>query len=464
MSLRDPEVNIPSVHSWKTHKRMEKLEELKKNLNVVLLIAQRMLTVRAYMEKRILAEGTGSSEKKARVVAAEVSLNILAPRPSLRALTYQGFSFSLSEPLTFHDRIAKLCHEKFDNVVADIPENLVGRKVIAGIVMETKTTKTFDVISIASGTRFIKGAALTTDGHVLVDSHAEILAARGMRKFLYYHLTKLSKGEKSTVLQRIEGEQAELAPDIQFHLYISTAPCGDGAIFTHSSGQSEEEHDDSHKPIFAKNKQGLLRTKLEQSEGMPPTKKVRESHQYQDMNNVRRGERLRVMSCSDKICKWNLLGMQGALLATQMKPVYFSSITLGTFYNHGHIARAMCCRLEKGCRVPSLPDGYKVNHPLLGAVSRKKNPRRSVEKSKKLCINWNSADECAELTNGTTGVPNISSGFAKHKGYSRLCKQGMLRSYENICRSAGLLELVKDDYLETKNVSKRYQRCKKSPI
>ncbi|XP_021342859.1 double-stranded RNA-specific adenosine deaminase-like [Mizuhopecten yessoensis] len=180
------------------------------------------------------------------------------------------------------------------------------------------------------------------------------------------------------------------------------------------------------------------------------------------MNNVRRGERLRVMSCSDKICKWNLLGMQGALLATLMKPVYFSSITLGTLYNHGHIARAMCCRLENSCRVPYVPDGYKVNHPLLGAVSQKKNPRRSVEKSKAICINWNSADECAELTNGTTGVPNISSGFAKDKVYSRLCKQGMLRSYENICRSAGLLELVKDEYLETKNVSKRYQRCKKA--
>ncbi|XP_021342857.1 double-stranded RNA-specific adenosine deaminase-like isoform X2 [Mizuhopecten yessoensis] len=455
-------------------------------------------TVQAYIGKRKLAEGTGSSKKKARWDAAESSLNMLAPRPSPRALTYPGFSlapsppiidknagicpagadpisilnefaqkkgleltfpdpdvsgadhermftlgaildnvtyprasastikeakreasrtalrhlkqkkiyqftsglsaFSISEPLTFHDRIAKLCHEKFNTVVADIPENLAGRKVIAGIVMETKTTNTFDVISIASGNRFIKGDALTTDGHVLVDSHAEILAARGMRKFLYYHLTKLSKGEKSTVLQRIEGEQAELAPDIQFHLYISTAPCGDGATFTHSSGQSEVEPDGSHNPIFDDNKQGLLRTKVEQ----------------------------------------------------------------GTLYNHGHIARAMCCRLEKSCRIRSLPDGYKVNHPLLGAVSRTKEPLRSVEKSTALCINWNSADECAELTNGTTGVPNISSGFAQHKADSRLCKQGMLRSYAEICRSAGLLELVKDDYLETKNVSKRYQRCKKA--
>ena len=52
-----------------------------------------------------------------------------------------------------------------------------------------------------------------------------------------------------------------MKPNVEFHLYINTAPCGDGATFSRTDRDLRMMSE--HFPLFDNAKQGILRTKVE---------------------------------------------------------------------------------------------------------------------------------------------------------------------------------------------------------
>ena len=168
--------------------------------------------------------------------------------------------------------------------------------------------------------------------------------------------------------------------------------------------------------IFYRASRGQARVKIESGEGT-----VLATNTYQTWDGILGGgERLLTMSCSDKIARWNVLGVQGCLLSLFLEPIYIKSITVGALYNHEHLTRALYGRVNS---ISNLPTHYLVNYPLFLGVS--KPPRRSTAKPSNASLNWTWGDCQTEIINSRTGKTDDSIP-------SRICKTSILRLFLSI--------------------------------
>ncbi|XP_040172741.1 double-stranded RNA-specific editase Adar isoform X2 [Anopheles arabiensis] len=418
----------------------------------------------------------------------------------------QNKNFEL--PQTFADAVGKLVIEKFNEVMkgSDVYSR---RKVLAGFVMtHGYDIKTARVISLATGTKCVSGEHMSVTGSVINDSHAEIIARRGLMDFFYSQLDLLCQQQQQqagTVTAEEEsassvppaahdgtataaaaaaaapvvavpsgGQEAEPnAPDrqarqeiifntpkdganlytlkdgIYFHLYINTAPCGDARVFSPHENDSMDV--DKHPNRKAR---GQLRTKVESGEGTIP---VKSSDGIQTWDGVLQGQRLLTMSCSDKISRWNVLGLQGSLLASIIEPIYLHSIVLGSLLHPAHMYRAICGRIESA--IQGLPPPYRLNKPKLALMTSAES--RNQTKPPNFSINWITNGTEVEIVNSFTG--KLINNNTNTNKMSRLSKQSFYQRYSTVI--AGLpgipLREVKPTYFETKMSVAEYQQAKR---
>uniref|UniRef100_A0A8C9SPS0 Adenosine deaminase RNA specific B1b n=1 Tax=Scleropages formosus TaxID=113540 RepID=A0A8C9SPS0_SCLFO len=362
-------------------------------------------------------EGSGRNKKLAKARAAQAALSALFDvqldrTPSRQPIPREGLQLHLPQVLA--DAVSRLVVDKFSELTDNFTSPHARRKVLAGVVMTTGTDgKEAQVICVSTGTKCINGEYMSDRGLALNDCHAEIIARRSLIRYLYAQLERFLGNNKEehqrSIFCSCERHGYRLKENVQFHLYISTSPCGDARIFSpHEAGV--EDQGDRHPNRKAR---GQLRTKIESGEGTIP---VRSSNTIQTWDGVLQGERLLTMSCSDKIARWNVVGVQGSLMCYFMEPIYFSSIILGSLYHADHLSRAMYQRIAD---IEALPPTFVLNRPLLSGISNAE--ARQPGKAPNFSVNWTVGDQVLEVINATTGKDDMGrpSRLCKHALYSR---------------------------------------------
>jgi len=408
-------------------------------------------------------EGRGISKKEAKLHASKALLVHIHrvgfdPMTGNMKINGEGQPDTLrADGHSWADKMGGLVRDQFNRLFDGTTYSK--RKVMAGVVLDQSGVST--VICVSSGTKCVNGEQLCLGGSSMNDCHAEVVARRCLLAWLYAQLELAILGRPSVLQKEREGGFC-LQQGVSLHLFISTAPCGDARIFSlHEQPASGSNCLTGYAGRPGEGNRGKLRSKIESGMGTVP---LPEERRLQTWDGVLSGERLLTMACSDKILMWNVVGVQGSLLSHWIRPIYFTSITVGSRFHPEHVRRALYGRVG-GPHYPTLelPTNYRLNEPPLLATTSPE--ARQASKAQEYSLNW-VAGFTPEVVLGSTG--KTTSGPP-----SRLCKRSLASSFAKICSLPGALTLAKPSlavhgmekvinsrYSDLKHMAKDYMEAK----